>query len=276
MGEQERSRRSTPVSAASESESRLSTSADLVDSSYLVCHGCKEGKNLPTLEEAPDRSTFYEWVNFHTKHTAEGVQNVPARVFLSELLLIGYIDVDRETLEPLPKTGLASTGDKPAPFGEPGGTGAARELQRSMARDMDNRPPNVRGIVHSTEPPASIPAMAPRKLPDLTIREIQAQFPWTIKYSQDFRLNPQSHKDFAHAITHATKAIGRLAGMIDDLDHRRESEETANAGKLLADLVICALRASNTMPGRIIDLQREVIDRIESKNEAVLKDSLTT
>lgn len=109
---------------------------------------------------------------------------------------------------------------------------------------------------------------------DLTIRELQTNLPWTIKYSADFRANPQSHKDFAHALTHVFKAAGVLATFVDDMDHRKETALLANNeaaySKYLADLVICALRAANTFPGGVVDLQRAVEERLESKNDVKL------
>lgn len=99
----------------------------------------------------------------------------------------------------------------------------------------------------------------------MNLRNIQLKLPWTIKYSRDFRSNPQSHKDFAHAITHAMKALGKLSTIVDDMDHRRDSEFEPD--KYMADLVLCALRMSNTYPGRIIDLESALIERIETKNQ---------
>ncbi len=103
----------------------------------------------------------------------------------------------------------------------------------------------------------------------MRLQDIQIQLPWTIKYSQDFRSNPQSHKDFAHAVTHAMKALGKLSAIVDDLDHRRES--LLEPDNYISDLVVCALRMSNTYPGRIIDLESTLINRIESKNKVIIK-----
>jgi hypothetical protein len=102
----------------------------------------------------------------------------------------------------------------------------------------------------------------------ITLREIQTRLPWTIKYSRDFRANPQPHKDFAHAVVHAQKALGKLAALVDDMDHDRDAAlgDAAGIDRYVADLVVCALRMANTMPGRTIDLERAVVDRIESKN----------
>ena len=105
----------------------------------------------------------------------------------------------------------------------------------------------------------------------MELRHIQNQLPWTIKYSRDFRANPQGHKDFTHALIHAQKAAGKLCELVDDLDHRRESD--VQPAKYIADLVVCALRMANTLPGGRIDLQAAVIFRIEDKNEAQLERS---
>ncbi len=101
---------------------------------------------------------------------------------------------------------------------------------------------------------------------DLTLREIQTNLPWTVHYSQDFRLNPQSHKDFSHALIHTIKACGKISEYIDNLDHSRESPLSNDLDKYIADIVICALRMANTNPSRIIDLQKSVIERLETKN----------
>lgn len=113
----------------------------------------------------------------------------------------------------------------------------------------------------------------PSPLTDMTektIRELQTSLPWTIRYSQDFRSNPQPHKDFTHALLHVGKASGKLMGLADDMDHSRAKADDPNLrkqyGKYLADLVVCALRASNTFPGGAVDLQKAVERRIKEKN----------
>lgn len=112
---------------------------------------------------------------------------------------------------------------------------------------------------------------------DLTIRELQTNLPWTIRYSEDFRKSPMTHKDFAHACHHVGKAMGRLHELVDDCDHDRQIADTPslreNYSKYLADLVVCALRMANTFPGGVVDLQRAVQDRLESKNNVVLPSS---
>ncbi|MHA7917246.1 hypothetical protein [Alloalcanivorax xenomutans] len=105
---------------------------------------------------------------------------------------------------------------------------------------------------------------------ELTLRELQVRLPWTIRYSQDFRSSPCTHKDFAHALHHVSKAAGKLHALADDMDHDRaladDPELGERYGKYIADLVVCALRLANTFPARTLDLQALTVHRIESKN----------
>jgi hypothetical protein len=105
---------------------------------------------------------------------------------------------------------------------------------------------------------------------DFTIRELQTKLPWTVKYSNDFRQSPQTHKDFSHALHHVSKALGKLHGLADDMDHDRALATDASLrekySKYVADLVVCALRISNVFPSGVVDLQTAVQHRIESKN----------
>lgn len=105
---------------------------------------------------------------------------------------------------------------------------------------------------------------------DFTLRELQTKLPWTIRYSRDFRASPMAHKDFAHAMHHVGKAAGRLHELVDNMDHDRavadDDKLKEEYGQYVADMVVCALRMANTFPGGILDLQKAVQDRIESKN----------
>jgi len=102
---------------------------------------------------------------------------------------------------------------------------------------------------------------------DKTIRELQTSLPWTGHYHRDFRSTPMTHKDFAHALLHVTKASGKLAGFINDAEHGGHDFNHDEVGKYVADLVVCALRMANTCPNGVIDLQKAVEDRITTKNE---------
>lgn len=102
------------------------------------------------------------------------------------------------------------------------------------------------------------------------IRFLQEQLPqlWTNEaYSKEFNAIPSQHKDFQHALLHIMKTTGKLASMVEEVDHMRCTlyfpKELAE--KYLADLVICALRMAIKNPTGEIDLEKAVFDRIEEK-----------
>jgi hypothetical protein len=90
--------------------------------------------------------------------------------------------------------------------------------------------------------------------------------PWTIHYHRDFRESPVAHKDFGHALVHVFKAAGKLASLVNDAEHGGCSFTAEETDRYIADLVVCALRLANTVPGRTVDLEEAVIDRIITKN----------
>ncbi len=118
------------------------------------------------------------------------------------------------------------------------------------------------------ETDAVITADDPR---DFTIRELQTKLPWTIHYHRDFRASPMAHKDFAHGLLHVQKACGKLAAVVNDAEHKGSEFTPDEVDCYVADLVVCALRMANTCPGRTIDLQKAVVDRIEGKNGVTLE-----
>jgi hypothetical protein len=103
-----------------------------------------------------------------------------------------------------------------------------------------------------------------------TLRELQTNLSWLGRYSRDFRANPQSHKDFGHALLHVLKAAGKLSVLVDEIDHDHEVAHDPSLrekhGRFVADLVYCALRLANTFPGGVLDLEAEVLRRISEKN----------
>lgn len=102
----------------------------------------------------------------------------------------------------------------------------------------------------------------------MNLFEIQSKLPWSNSYSELFQANPCIHKDFQHALVHVAKASGKLWTMVEAADHSISGPHfpKAEVEKYLADLVICAMRMANTNPSGLVDLQRAVIDRLESKN----------
>lgn len=103
------------------------------------------------------------------------------------------------------------------------------------------------------------------------LRDIQDQLKllWTgERYSREFLESAVVHKDFNHALLHVAKATGKLAAITEELDHDPQfaSRFSRRDGrKFVADLIICAVRMANTMPGGEIDVTEAVIERIKEK-----------
>jgi len=105
-----------------------------------------------------------------------------------------------------------------------------------------------------------------------TLKEVQDRLPeyWTDEnYPHSFNQAPLPHRHFNHALTHAMKALGSLAALSDAMDHERTVDRgyvdleaaqfQGNAGKWLADLVICAAKMADQID---IDLDENVQHRI--------------
>lgn len=116
----------------------MQTAADLLEELYMVCNVCKEGKVI--VAEAKQ-----QYAEFQSKHAScqSGTSMITAREFLSTYLRDGYIDIDREWLEPIftsigapePDEKLNLEQTKPMPFGAPKGVSGARDLQRTLRRE---------------------------------------------------------------------------------------------------------------------------------------------
>lgn len=84
-----------------------------------------------------------------------------------------------------------------------------------------------------------------------------------------FETNALPHRHFNHALTHAMKALGKLAALSDALDHsymakhgnfdQECAELEKEAQKYLADLVICTVRMAQQ---RNVDLDAGINARL--------------
>ena len=108
----------------------------------------------------------------------------------------------------------------------------------------------------------------------ISLKDVQDRLPnfWTDQsYPDSFNETPLPHRHFNHAVTHAMKALGGLAALSDAMDHERmvnrgyadpeATEFQANAGKWLADLVICAARMAEQLH---IDLDENTQHRVNT------------
>ena len=87
-------------------------SAELVDSIYLVCYQCKEGK----VDGTAGAADFYA---HHYKHDHDAPVSINGRIFVSTMVGNGYIDVDRPDLEPLAFTAQPGSESPQGPHGAP-------------------------------------------------------------------------------------------------------------------------------------------------------------
>ena len=107
----------------------------------------------------------------------------------------------------------------------------------------------------------------------MNIHDAQNSLPgyWTDStYPDDYNEKPLPHRHYNHAVTHAMKALGGLAALSDAMDHERMNKHgdadpeaqgcRDNAGKWLADLVICATRMAQQLN---IDLDDATSTRID-------------
>jgi hypothetical protein len=99
----------------------------------------------------------------------------------------------------------------------------------------------------------------------MLIQQLQTEMkPWTVE--PHFENNPDPAFMFKHALFHATKATGKIAGAADDHDHNGAKIDPAvsfhECNKYLADLVICAMKMASEAS---IDLQKAVEFRMREK-----------
>lgn len=99
----------------------------------------------------------------------------------------------------------------------------------------------------------------------MTIQNLQLEMkPWTVE--PHFTNNKDHSFMFKHALFHAVKATGKIAGMADDHDHKGATDMPSisffGSDKYLADLVICAMKMA-TEAG--YDLEKAVETRMKEK-----------
>jgi hypothetical protein len=99
----------------------------------------------------------------------------------------------------------------------------------------------------------------------MTIKQLQLDMkPWAVE--PHFSNNADPCFMLKHALFHATKATGKIAGAADEHDHSGASGVPAvsfrGCEKYLADLVICAMKMASETG---VDLGQTVEDRMRDK-----------
>lgn len=102
--------------------------------------------------------------------------------------------------------------------------------------------------------------------------DLNGDIGWDLKSYTDEFINEglPEHRDARHALLHVMKATGKLAAAFEPLDHFGHPDFDPSAvAPYLADLVICAMRIAQTVPGmRPIDLEKAVAERLKRNVEA--------
>lgn len=96
----------------------------------------------------------------------------------------------------------------------------------------------------------------------LAVLARQVQETWK---AEDYPENVRSNfAQFRHAHSHAVKALGKLAAVIDHEEHGRVDTEATEAAaelpKLLADLIRCSTKMAETMG---VNLAKAYVDRAD-------------
>ncbi len=105
----------------------------------------------------------------------------------------------------------------------------------------------------------------------MNLRDMQQSQPWTVPYSVRFHESADygrlPHLYATHAVLHAVKTAGKLAGVFEALDHRETPlptvEETELIQNMAADLVTAAMRLANLYE---FDLETVLGNRVLQKN----------
>lgn len=117
----------------------------------------------------------------------------------------------------------------------------------------------------------------------LTFAHAQYFQPWTVPYAAGIDVASQKlvpHILGSHVVLHATKSIGKIAGVFEQLDHSRSTgvastseqiseEQRQTLKNMAADLITAGLRLANLYK---FDAATELIARVQEKNNATYPD----
>lgn len=114
-----------------------------------------------------------------------------------------------------------------------------------------------------------------RDFSTLTLEHLQKTQPWTIPYSAALDQAVAEDRGLGHLMgthitLHASKSLGQIAAVFENLDHTGQPINAVHVGILAykaADLVTAALRLANLYG---FDLARAVVERSEDKNGVTL------
>lgn len=104
---------------------------------------------------------------------------------------------------------------------------------------------------------------------DLTVTELQRRQPWVVPYSEQFNRASYHtpHLRATHAVLHAIKSLGKIATVLEAIDHRGGAifdNEREVIQEMAADVFTIALRLANLFSFSLIHSLRR---RVKIKND---------
>lgn len=104
----------------------------------------------------------------------------------------------------------------------------------------------------------------------VSLRHLQANLPWSKKYTTEFIASATENpfRIHTHDVLHVMKSLGQVAAECERVDHGEEPKlNREQFADRLADLVICALHMANTTS---TDLTDAVVQKIQERNNVTL------
>lgn len=88
---------------------------------------------------------------------------------------------------------------------------------------------------------------------ELGIAELQSKMGWDVeRYGDEYQENPATMKHVEHALLHVIKATGKIAAIVEHIDHMDDIDvvpaDVEGYDKYVADILICAVRLACVGP----------------------------
>lgn len=109
------------------------------------------------------------------------------------------------------------------------------------------------------------------KAEDLSIMRAQCEQPWTVPYGRAKWWVTNDEGRLKHCLAHAQKTLGKIADVIEHLDHSDQGwltdQQADLVGDMAADLVSIALQIGTTVSRSVA---HALVRRVAEKNGSVL------
>lgn len=106
---------------------------------------------------------------------------------------------------------------------------------------------------------------------ELTIFQAQREQPWTVPYGEGKWWVTNNEGRLKHCMAHAQKTMGKIATIVERLDHQNRSwltdEECDEVGDLAADLLSAAVQVATVVSRSIA---HALVRRVTEKNGVAL------